>query len=167
MVFHFLIHLFQRRICTSNIQQEQIVQAVTIVLQLKYLFSLWQLKYTGASAEGERENDFRFFLLMSLLQIKQFDDFFFFFNINYSRSARCTCAKLPCRHLLPVTYTHSAHVSHHFVIAQQTHTLFCGDQTAHKTANCIKPSDLQKMPPSPKKHSFSDDFPAYKCFSCY
>lgn len=92
---------------------------------------------------------------------------FFFFNINYSRSARCTCAKLPCRHLLPVTYTHSAHVSHHFVIAQQTHTLFCGDQTAHKTANCIKPSDLQKIPPSPKKHSFSDDFPAYKCFSCY
>lgn len=91
---------------------------------------------------------------------------FFFLNINYSRSGRYTCAKLPCRHLLPVTHTHSAHVSHHFVIAQQTHTLFCGDQTAHKNASCIKPSDLQKIPLRPKKHSFSDDFPTYKCFSC-
>lgn len=70
------------------------------------------------------------------------------------------------RHLLPVTHTHSAHVRHHFVIAQQAHTLFCRHQTAHKTANCIKPSDLQKIPLRPKKHSFSDDFPIYKCFSC-
>lgn len=70
------------------------------------------------------------------------------------------------RQLLPVTHTHSAHVSHHFVIAQQAHTLFCRHQTAHKTANCIKPSDLQKIPLRPKKHSFSDDFPIYKCLGC-
>lgn len=163
MVFHFLIHKFQRR--QSKLQ----------IYSKNRLFKLWLLCFNknisspygswnvlGLQLRG-REKKTSFFSWSCASY--RLNSLMIFLNINYSRSARYTCAKLPCRHLLPITPPTQL-VSYHFAIAQQTHTLFCGDQTAHKTANCIKPSDLQKIPQSPKKHSFSDDFPVYKGFSC-